>query len=93
MNESAAWRLEPRTMVAQAKTRLYLVNPASGSNVAGLTECMGLLGYRYLCANLSLPTLAALVDESQYEVTICDENVEAIDFDLPCDVVGLTIYH
>ena len=93
MNESAAWRLEPRTMVAQAKTRLYLVNPASGSNVAGLTECMGLLGYRYLCANLSLPTLAALVDESLYEVTICDENVEAIDFDLPCDVVGLTIYH
>ena len=75
------------------KTRLYLINPASGSNVAGLTECIGLLGYRYLCANLSLPTLAALVDESAYEVTICDENVEAIDFDLPCDIVGLTIYH
>jgi uncharacterized radical SAM superfamily protein len=72
---------------------IYLVNPRSGSNVAGLTECIDLLGYKYLCANLSLPTLAAMVDESRFKIEICDENVDTVDFDLPCDVVGLTIYH
>ena len=75
------------------RKRIYLVNPASGSNVAGLSECIDLLGYGYLCANLSLPTLAALVDETRFEVTICDENVDTVDLDFPCDIVGLTIYH
>lgn len=70
-----------------------MINPRSGSNVAGLTECMDLLGYRYLCTNLSLPTLAALVDESKFGVFITDENVESIDFERPCEIVGLTIYH
>ena len=75
------------------RKKIYLINPASGSNVAGLSECIDLLGYGYLCANLSLPTLAALVDESRFEVTICDENVDTVDLDFPCDTVGLTIYH
>ncbi|MDH4158248.1 MAG: DUF4070 domain-containing protein [candidate division Zixibacteria bacterium] len=81
------------TVLSSEKSSLYLVNPCSGSNVAGLTECIDLLGYRYLCANLSLPTLAAMVDESKFDVAICDENVDDIDFDRPCDIVGLTIYH
>ncbi len=75
------------------KKVIYLINPHSGSNVAGLTECIDLLGYGYLCANLSMPTLAALVDERIFDVVICDENVDTIDYDYPCDVVGLTIYH
>lgn len=75
------------------KKTLYLVNPLSGSNVAGLTECIDLLGYGYLCANLSLPTLAAMVDQRLFDVAICDENVDTINFDFPCDIVGLTIYH
>ncbi len=79
--------------LSSKRPTIYLVNPRSGSNVAGLTECIDLLGYRYLCANLSLPTLAAMVDETKFNVVICDENVESIDFDLPCDIVGLTIYH
>lgn len=78
---------------SSTRPTMYLVNPRSGSNVAGLTEAIDLLGYGYLCANLSMPTLAALVDESKFHVVICDENVEEIDFDLPCDIVGLTIYH
>ncbi len=76
-----------------AKKTIYLVNPASGSNVAGLSECIDLLGYDYLCANLSLPTLAAMVDQDSFRVVICDENVDQVDFDMPCDLVGLTIYH
>jgi radical SAM superfamily enzyme YgiQ (UPF0313 family) len=75
------------------KKVIYLINPFSGANVAGLTECIDLLGYGYLCANLSLPTLAAMVDERAFEVVICDENVDTIDYDFPCDIVGLTIYH
>lgn len=75
------------------KKKIYFVNPASGSNIAGLTECIDILGYDYLCANLSLPTLAAMVDESKYSIEICDENVDTIDFDTSCDIVALTIYH
>ncbi len=85
--------MTPAATAASGRKTIYLINPASGSNVAGLSECIEVLGYRYLCANLSLPTLAALVDESKYEVVICDENVDTIDYELPCDIVGLTIYH
>lgn len=37
----------------------------------------------------SLPTLAALTPQC-HEVMIIDENLEAIDYDQPCDIVGLT---
>ena len=38
---------------------------------------------------LSLTTVAALTPRN-HEVTICDENVQPLDFDTPCDVVGVT---
>jgi radical SAM superfamily enzyme YgiQ (UPF0313 family) len=54
---------------------------------------MDILGYQSLCPNLALPTLAALVDETYFNIVLCDENVEPIDFQLPCDIVGLTVHH
>jgi radical SAM superfamily enzyme YgiQ (UPF0313 family) len=38
---------------------------------------------------LSLTTVAALTP-AKHEVTLCDENVQALDFDAPCDVVGVS---
>ena len=38
---------------------------------------------------LSLTTVAALTPP-QHEVTLCDENVQPLDFDAPCDVVGVS---
>ena len=38
---------------------------------------------------LSLTTVAALTPRN-HDVTICDENVQPLDFDTPCDVVGVT---
>ena len=38
---------------------------------------------------VALPTLAALVPPG-WEVTIIDENLEPIDFEIPCDLVGIT---
>jgi radical SAM superfamily enzyme YgiQ (UPF0313 family) len=38
---------------------------------------------------LSLTTVAALTPRN-HDVTICDENVQPLDFDTPCDVVGIT---
>jgi hypothetical protein len=30
--------------------------------------------------------------DSEHEVTLCDENVEEIDFDVDADIVGVTGY-
>ncbi len=38
---------------------------------------------------LSLTTVAALTPP-QHEVTVCDENVQPLDFDTPCNVVGVS---
>jgi tRNA A37 methylthiotransferase MiaB len=75
------------------KKTIYLIHPASGITFSGLSECMDLFGRRAMCPNLALPTLAALVDEESFRVILCDENVEAVDFDLGCDIVGLTACH
>ena len=38
---------------------------------------------------VALPTLAALTP-AEHDVVIVDENMEAINFDQPCDIVGIT---
>ena len=38
---------------------------------------------------LSLTTVAALTPP-EHEVALCDENVQPLDFDGPCDVVGIS---
>jgi radical SAM superfamily enzyme YgiQ (UPF0313 family) len=38
---------------------------------------------------LSLTVVAALTPD-EHQVTLCDENVEPLDFDAPCDVVGVS---
>ncbi len=42
-----------------------------------------------LCPNLGIVTLAALIPD-HIDVAVCDENVERLDFDRDCDLVGIT---
>jgi radical SAM superfamily enzyme YgiQ (UPF0313 family) len=49
------------------------------------------LGKRCVFPNLALPTLAGLTPPG-HDVTLCDENVEEVDFDVDADVVGITGY-
>lgn len=49
------------------------------------------LNKRCIYPNLSLPTVAGLTPR-EHEMVLCDENVEAVDFDTDADIVGVTGY-
>ncbi|MBP9749178.1 MAG: radical SAM protein [Candidatus Pacebacteria bacterium] len=42
-------------------------------------------------APLTLTTLAAMVDDSRYEVKIVDESVDSVPLDYPADLVGISV--
>jgi radical SAM superfamily enzyme YgiQ (UPF0313 family) len=46
-------------------------------------------GRARLCPNLGIVALAALTPDN-VEVAVCDENVERLDFERECDLVGVT---
>jgi len=69
--------------------RFLLVNPIFPESFWGLNRIQSVTGKRYVIPTLALPTIAALT-QAPHEVVLVDENVEEIDFDLPCDLVGLT---
>ncbi len=69
--------------------RLLLINPANGPSFWGFDYACDILGRRYSNAPLGLMTVAALCPPT-WEVKIVDENVEPLDLDEPCDLVGLT---
>ncbi len=68
------------------KRRIHLINPKANSfttrpmyfNRALYSPLAGLLA------------VAALIPQDQYEVVLTDENIEAIDFDLKADLVGIS---
>jgi len=78
--------------------RILLINPgqlpdAGEDQFAGRMDSMFLRGRpfseTYFGIPLALPTLAG-VTPAPHEVRILDEMVEPIDFDQPCDLVGLS---
>jgi radical SAM superfamily enzyme YgiQ (UPF0313 family) len=71
--------------------RVYLVNPGLYASFWSLSEAADIVGKPGYIPNLAPPTLAALTP-ADVEVEICDETVEAVDLDRPCDVVGITGY-
>ncbi len=71
--------------------RIHLVTPKNPPSFWTYDEILPTLGKRAIFPNLSMPTLAGLTPP-QHEVTLCDENVEEIDFDVEADVVGVTGY-
>jgi radical SAM superfamily enzyme YgiQ (UPF0313 family) len=71
--------------------KIYLINPKFPVTYWGFEESNDLSGLKYTTPPLALATVAALTP-SDIEVEICDENIEDIDFDKECDIVGLTAY-
>ena len=71
--------------------KIHLVTPKNPTSFWTYDEILPVLGKRCIFPNLSMPTLAALTPP-QHEVTLCDENVEDIDFEVEADVVGVTGY-
>ncbi len=78
---------EERTM----SRSIYLINPGQdfptffGTDV--LEEATGKKAAYGV--PLALPTVAAMVPDD-FQITMCDENIEAVDFDIPAEFIGLT---
>ena len=61
--------------------RIHLVTPRNPESFWTMNRILGTLGKRCAFPNLALPTLAGLTPAA-HEITICDENVESVDFDV-----------
>jgi len=71
--------------------RIHLVTPKNPPSFWTYDEILPTLEKRCIFPNLSMPTLAGLTDGA-HEVTLADENVAALDFDVEADIVGVTGY-
>ncbi len=72
-------------------TKILLIQPKSPETFWKLTGWLRVTKEKALVPPLALATVAALTP-SEFEVEIVDEEVEDIDFDTPCDLVGITGY-
>ncbi|MDP5191497.1 radical SAM protein, partial [Rheinheimera baltica] len=70
---------------------IYLINPNPNSPSYYGGEIIKEMGYKkgVLIADLVIPTVAAFVPKD-FTVTLCDEYITDIDFDLDVDYVGIT---
>jgi radical SAM superfamily enzyme YgiQ (UPF0313 family) len=71
--------------------KIHLVTPRNPPSFWTYDDILPTLGKRCIFPNLSMPTVAGLTP-AHHEVTLCDENVAEIDFDVEADVIGLTGY-
>src|SRR3990170_2720239 len=71
--------------------KIYLVAPKNPESFWTFDRILPSLNKRCVFPNLSLPTVAGLTPP-EHEIVLCDENVEAIDFDTDADIVGVTGY-
>jgi radical SAM superfamily enzyme YgiQ (UPF0313 family) len=71
--------------------KIYLVTPRNPASFWTYDGILPTLGKGCIFPNLSMPTVAGLTGR-KHEVVLCDENVEAIDFDVEADIVGVTGY-
>ncbi len=71
--------------------KIYLINPKFPVTYWGFEHSNDLSGVKYTTPPLALATVAALTPP-EHSVEICDENIESINFDTQCDLVGLTAY-
>ena len=69
--------------------KLYLIAPKNPESFWTFDRILPSLNKRCVFPNLALPTVAGLTPPP-HEVVLCDENVEAIDFDTDADVIGVT---
>jgi radical SAM superfamily enzyme YgiQ (UPF0313 family) len=71
--------------------KIHLVTPKNPASFWTYDEILPALDSRCIFPNLSMPTVAGLTPR-EHEVTLCDENVAEIDFDVEADIVGVTGY-
>jgi radical SAM superfamily enzyme YgiQ (UPF0313 family) len=71
--------------------RIHLVTPRNPPSFWTYDRILPTLGKECIFPNLSMPTIAGLTPR-EHEITLCDENVEEIDFDVEADIVGVTGY-
>jgi len=71
--------------------KIHLVTPKNPPSFWTYDRILPTLGKQCIFPNLSMPTLAGLTPP-EHQVTLCDENVEEIDFDVEADIVGVTGY-
>lgn len=71
------------------RPRLLLISPTYGATFWGLDYAVGLAGASTTIAPLALATVAALAP-GDWDIRLVDENVEPVDLDAPCDLVGIT---
>ena len=66
--------------------RIHLINPQANSFTT-----RPMYFNRALYSPLAgLMAVSALIPKDEYEVVLTDENIEPIDFDLKCDLVGIS---
>jgi radical SAM superfamily enzyme YgiQ (UPF0313 family) len=71
--------------------KICVIAPRNPESFWTFDRILPSLNKRCVFPNLSLPTVAGLTPP-EHEVVLCDENVEAIDFDTDADIVGVTGY-
>lgn len=72
--------------------KVYLINPTFPDTEWGNSVLQKLIGKSWISNPLGLPTIAALTPP-EFEVQLCDECVEPIDFDGDYDIVGLSVWN
>lgn len=65
---------------------IHLINPKTDS----LTTRPIYFGKALYSPLAGLLAVAACIPRDRYEVVLTDENIEKVDFDLPCDLVGIS---
>jgi len=71
--------------------KIHLVTPRNPPSFWTYDGILPVLDKDCIFPNLSAPTVAGLTDR-KHEVTLCDENVAPIDFDVEADIIGVTGY-
>src|SRR5215467_15157386 len=81
----------PRMRELPSMADIVLINPKFDISFWGLEHALPFMGKRASMPVAALPLLAALTP-SEHEVTLVDENVQALDFDQlgQADIVCLT---
>lgn len=72
------------------KKKIVLIRPYSPETFWKLSGILEISGKKAVLPPLSLVTVAALTPEDKYEVRIIDEETETLDYDMECDLVGIT---
>ena len=73
------------------RKKIVFISPKPPESMWSLTGICEMIRRPAPIPPLGLATLAALTP-SHYEIQIIDENIETIDFDIVCDLVGITGY-